>query len=104
MDLFFSRAVAEFGFVFFGSEEMRKSHMVNRKGKKELFFQIKTELQGGISRVMPQGCMSTLRARGTPEIGGDAGPELCGCLLLPYLSQGHLGRCKCRARLEAKSG
>lgn len=31
--------------------------------------------------MMPQGRTSTLRARGTPEVGGDGGPEPCGCLL-----------------------
>lgn len=31
--------------------------------------------------MMPQGHTSTLRARGTPEVGGDGGPEPCGCLL-----------------------
>lgn len=38
MDLFFSCAVAEFGFVLFGSEEMSESRMVNQKGKKSCFF------------------------------------------------------------------
>lgn len=41
MDLFFSCARAEFGLVLFGSEEKSKSHTVNKKGKEELFFQIK---------------------------------------------------------------
>lgn len=71
------------------------------------FFPGKTELQRGISHVMPRGCTPTLRARGTPEIGGDVGPELCGCLLLRYLSQGHhllLGRCRQSAGLQAKAG
>lgn len=51
--------------------------------------------------------MSTLRARGTPEIGGHVGPELCGCLLLRYLSWGHrlpLSRCRWRTGLQAKPG
>lgn len=72
-----------------------------------VFFPGKTELQRGISHVMPQGRTPTLRARGTPEIGGDVGPELCGCLLLRYLSQGHhllLGRCRWSAGLQAKAG
>lgn len=40
MDLFLSCAGAEFGFVLFGSEAMSKSRTVKR-GKEELFFQIK---------------------------------------------------------------
>lgn len=46
--------------------------------------------------MMSQGCAPTLRVSCTPEIGRDAGPELCG----PFSA----GQSQAEARLQAKSG